>query len=250
MRYIKFLMAALLSIALFACQNGKTPESLSPVLKPAVADDIIVPAEGGEYPFAYILENPVEDGKLSVETEADWIPVLDWDKTGNVIVTVDKNLTEEPREASITVTYDWSDTEAPLSFVKHVKQAKHDGPIPDITLEILELLPGEMTFRVTPADKEMFVVATAALKSYVDYYGKTDDDLFQEDLRYWRECANIFEKPFLEVLGKQGKVGMYEMTTDIGAESGEECCLYAYGCTYEENPVRLTDIVKVYFTAK
>lgn len=350
MRYIKFLAAGVLSLALFACQNGKTPESLSPVLKPATADDVIVSAEGGNSTFAYILENPAEGGKLTVTTESELISELDWDKSGNVVFTVAPNYTSSERVAGITVTYEWPEAETPLTFTKSVKQSPYDGSVPslrpaddeevtvaaeggrytfsyilenpvengklsvetspywiselksdnngnvtfivapnelaeareaeikvsyewpeagitlsfvkilkqegnkgpvaEIVLEILELLPGEMTFRVTPADKEMFVVATAAQKSYVDYYGKTDDGLFQEDLNYWRECANTFGKSFLEVLDKQGKVGMYEITTYIGAESGEECCLYAYGCTYEEDPVRLTDIVKVYFTAK
>ena len=61
-------------------------------------------AEGGNGSFSYTLTNPKDGLKLTVSEDADWITDVEAAE-GTVTYTVEANITEDPREAVITLTY-------------------------------------------------------------------------------------------------------------------------------------------------
>lgn len=63
-----------------------------------------MPAEGGNGSFSYTLTNPKDGLELTVSEDADWITDVEAAE-GTVTYTVEANITEDPREAVITLTY-------------------------------------------------------------------------------------------------------------------------------------------------
>ena len=61
-------------------------------------------AEGGNGSFSYTLTNPKDGLELTVSEDADWITDIEAAE-GTVTYTVEANITEDPREAVITLTY-------------------------------------------------------------------------------------------------------------------------------------------------
>lgn len=112
MKNIKFILASLAAVAMFAsCSKPSnepvdTPED--PTTDPAtLAIDenyVQVKAAGGEYYFTYTLENP-DGSELIAEAKDEWIHSFDLSDEGEVSFVVDPNTTGSQRLSKITLTY-------------------------------------------------------------------------------------------------------------------------------------------------
>lgn len=113
------ILAALAALAVIGC--NKIEGDGTPQIKPENDDVINIPAEGGSFQISYTLENPVEGGLVSAETEqTEWISDIDCSNIGEVAFTVAAN-SAEMRNGSITVKYTYGDSE--VSFKANLIQA-------------------------------------------------------------------------------------------------------------------------------
>ena len=109
MKHIKFILAALVAVAMFAACNKPSDEPVDPTpSEPATLsiDDnyVQVKAAGGDYYFTYTLENP-DGSELTVESQEDWVHSFDLSSEGEVSFFVEPNTTGSQRLSKITLKY-------------------------------------------------------------------------------------------------------------------------------------------------
>ncbi len=129
--------SGLVSEAVGIIQNGQATPVLN--LQPnAVAATYL----GGSYSFAYMIDNPADDGELYCYTSADWIINFDYSTEGTVkFVVVDNSDGEELRSATITVTYEYAET----SVSKEVTVVQDHPEVENIDLGDLVDVIGKYT---------------------------------------------------------------------------------------------------------
>ena len=107
-----------------------------PVIAIITDGPLIFSADGGEYSLAYEVENPVDDGTVTMDVgDVDWITDTDCSADGVVSFKVAANGTAEERPVTITLVYAYgADGE-----VKDSIDALQSAQIPDPILELGEL---------------------------------------------------------------------------------------------------------------
>lgn len=96
------------------------PASEEPGDGPSVEADPVpeIPAAGGSVTITYSIVNPVEGGKVSASSEAEWLTDFVSGEEGSVSFNAGAN-DGEAREAAVVLTYEWADgkveTEVPVS---------------------------------------------------------------------------------------------------------------------------------------
>lgn len=108
MKTLKYILASLVAMTMFAACNEPSDEPVQPSAEPAslsVDENYVqVPAIGGEYYFTYTLENP-DGNKLEVATQHDWVHSFDLTTEGEVNFVVEPNTSGTQRISRITLTY-------------------------------------------------------------------------------------------------------------------------------------------------
>ena len=111
MKNIKFILASLVAVAMFAsCSKPAnepvdTPDTPTDPATLSIDDNYVqVKAAGGEYYFTYTLENP-DGNELKVESQYEWVHSFDLSDEGEVSFVVDTNTTGSQRISKITLTY-------------------------------------------------------------------------------------------------------------------------------------------------
>lgn len=109
MKNIKFILASLVAITMFAACNKPGDEPVQqPSAEPATLtiDDnyVQVTAKGGECYFTYALENP-DGNKLEVSSQHEWVHSFDLTTDGEVNFIVDPNTSGTQRISRITLKY-------------------------------------------------------------------------------------------------------------------------------------------------
>lgn len=61
--------------------------------------------KGGDFSVSYKIENPVENEKISVDCNSDWITDMNLDTDGKILFKVTKNSIKETRETVVKVSY-------------------------------------------------------------------------------------------------------------------------------------------------
>lgn len=98
----------------------QAPASEEPGDGPSVEADPVpeIPAAGGSVTITYSIVNPVEGGKVSASSEAEWLTDFVSGEEGSVSFNAGAN-DGETREAAVVLTYEWADgkveTEVPVS---------------------------------------------------------------------------------------------------------------------------------------
>lgn len=134
MKRFTFLAASFLAAVLTFSSCTEEVQTPDPVFAPVSQDDIAVPAEGGEFGFEYVIENPAEDGHVSATAEGhDWITGIDCSESNHVTFEVSENLSEEGREGEIEVVYEYSGETQSFS-VKVVQSGAVPVAEPSLTL--------------------------------------------------------------------------------------------------------------------
>lgn len=108
MKNLKFILASLAAMALFAACNKPAEEPIKPSTEPATLaiDDNYVQAkaEGGEYYFTYKLENP-DGSKLEAVAQDEWIHSFDFTTDGEVNFVIEPNTSGTQRLSKVTLKY-------------------------------------------------------------------------------------------------------------------------------------------------
>lgn len=96
-------------------------EFKTPVLSITSATEVSMETDGGQFTVTYTVGNPVEDGKISASSEADWCTVYN-EEDGEIVFSVAAN-EGEARTCNVTLTYTYRETQTITASVK-VSQAE------------------------------------------------------------------------------------------------------------------------------
>lgn len=119
----------------FTVKLTQAAKGAEPALTLTSEEEINAEANGGEFKITYTLENPVENGELTVKAD-EWITTTVNESAIDVVIA--GNESEEAREGTITATYAWEGGN-PLTFEVKVKQAGAAAPLTDaFTIEVPE----------------------------------------------------------------------------------------------------------------
>lgn len=204
------------------------------------AQDVSVPAEGGEASVTYRLSDPVYDGVVSVDGDVpEWISGIDTSLSGVISFMVAPNDLTESRNAQLSIRYSGDDQAAILN----VSQAPMTIPaVFDIRLELVTQTSAK--YSVIPGDKDQTYLSMLVEKDYFDSYA-SDEEYFQDDMEYIRRMAESFGVTTEEYLTNTLNRGDLLVKNMTGLLPGTSYYVYAYGLTAQGE--RTTDIFKVEF---
>lgn len=206
----------------------------APVIK-AASTELVLDPMGGKESIAYTIENGGDD-KLVASSDAEWVSVVV--KEASVDVSYDGNDSEQAREASITLYY-------PNAEQVSVKVSQDVKPIP-FTIEITSLDAFSVEAVITATDKDMPFFWQIESADYVESF-ESDDELLDEDIKYWEEYAAENYISFADLMIKYfaDKESAIASQTDLKPET--TYYVYVFGLT-DDCSKPSTSIVKHKFT--
>lgn len=230
-------MILLFCILLIA--GGCKEEELKPSSLILNTDKLEIPAEGGEFRVTYRLESPVYDGVVSIENQPEWVKDVNTSVSGEITFIADANEELEYRNAELLVQYSG---DAKSSVLNLSQLPKVIPPVFDITIELITQTTAK--YSVVPGDKDQTYVSMLVEKNYFDSY-QSDEEYFQDDLKYIKEMAESFGVSLEEYLTNTLSRGDLLVKNMTGLLPGTEYYVYAYGMTVSGE--RTTDIYKEQF---
>lgn len=230
-------MILLFCILLIA--GGCKEEELKPSSLILNTDKLEIPAEGGEFRVTYRLESPVYDGVVSIENQPEWVKDVNTSVSGEITFVADANEELEYRNAELLVEYSG---DAKGSVLNLSQLPKVIPPVFDITIELITQTTAK--YSVVPGDKDQTYVSMLVEKNYFDSY-QSDEEYFQDDLKYIKEMAESFGVSLEEYLTNTLSRGDLLVKNMTGLLPGTEYYVYAYGMTVSGE--RTTDIYKEQF---
>lgn len=230
-------MILLFCILLIA--GGCKEEELKPSSLILNTDKLEIPAEGGEFRVTYRLESPVYDGVVSIENQPEWVKDVNTSVSGEITFVADANEELEYRNAELLVQYSG---DANSSVLNLSQLPKVIPPVFDITIELITQTTAK--YSVVPGDKDQTYVSMLVEKNYFDSY-QSDEEYFQDDLKYIKEMAESFGVSLEEYLTNTLSRGDLLVKNMTGLLPGTEYYVYAYGMTVSGE--RTTDIYKEQF---
>lgn len=230
-------MILLFCILLIA--GGCKEEELKPSSLILNTDRLEIPAEGGEYRVTYRLESPVYDGVVSIENQPEWVKDVNTSVSGEITFVADANEELEYRNAELLVKYSG---DAKSSVLNLSQLPKVIPPVFDITIELITQTTAK--YSVVPGDKDQTYVSMLVDKNYFDIH-QSDEEYFQDDLKYIKEMAESFGVSLEEYLTNTLSRGDLLVKNMTGLLPGTEYYVYAYGMTVSGE--RTTDIYKEQF---
>lgn len=195
---------------------------------------------GGRAETGFTLNNVAKDAEITATADQEWITHIELiDNNSKVRFIVEPNATVKERNA--TVTLSCNGIEGKIA----VQQGAED-----IVVTITGVEQYLVSATVEVRDPEMFVCVMGGLKNYVDYWA-SDEELFQDDLKYYKQTARGKGYSLTEFLENEiGGYGIQDVDIETLAQPGQECYVYAYGITLSDEPQLLTKIYKAPFTGK
>lgn len=239
MKKIGLLAWALVLFAgLTACSNDPDEGGSAPQIKLGQSE-VILPSDGTVQMIGYMVENAVEGESLTATCEADWL-TIGTSKVRSIELSATPN--ESGKERSTTVELHYKGAQ---SLSLSVKQLNYESPF---TIEVTKVGATDITFSVITSDSEIGWIPMVVTKEYFDIV-ESDEELYQEDLEYYRYLAeDIREVSLEEFLSQMLAFGTMEDVYFEDLTPETEYVLYTYGLTTEGR--RTTDVVWVEFTTE
>lgn len=188
--------------------------------------------EGGLYKVTYSLEKRQDKFGLECLSSESWVNGFNTEVEGEITFSVDMNKDGSAREAEVSVKCG-AET---ASFI--VIQSEFS----ELSISLQEKTKTTVTCAVKTFDEEMTYFITVVEQSYYDSFA-SDEELFQADIAYFNQMAEMFQCQLEDVLKLtllKGSVVGKKMT---GLNPAEKYCVYAYGLT--TGGKRLTDVFKI-----
>lgn len=159
--------------------------------------------------------------------------------SGEITFVADANEELEYRNAELLVKYSG---DAKSSVLNLSQLPKVIPPVFDITIELITQTTAK--YSVVPGDKDQTYVSMLVDKNYFDIH-QSDEEYFQDDLKYIKEMAESFGVSLEEYLTNTLSREDLLVKNMTGLLPGTEYYVYAYGMTVSGE--RTTDIYKEQF---
>lgn len=239
---MKFLyaLAGMLMLATFAgcTEDGTDPDE--PIICPSYPaihlneTAVNLLSEGEKVSIEYIVENQPETGEIEAAADDEWLEVSVASGARLIWLIASRNLTGEDRQTTLRVNYPGANEVA----LPVTQSASAD----DFTIVLDRATPSTLTYSVFVRDREMTYISMIMEKSYVDDF-PDDEDLYEDDLLYFMEQANIMQMSIEDYLASIFSCGDIVEQTVASLHPSTEYVLYCYGI--ERDGTRTTDIKRL-----
>ena len=227
--FLFFAVTAVFSVLLTSgCNkdNGLDRPGLSLVSQ----DDIVVPAEGGEFSFAYTVSNPVEDGTVEASSEAEWISDVLADGNGNVSFTVAAN-SGEAREADINIAYVYNMGVDSSSIVVKVRQNAYEELYPNaFSISVSNITTNSADVRISCNYSDLYWTASVVEATSVEnIIGGKDalESYLNSTFQYNASLNGKTLSEYLQEFLNPGDAVIQQTVYDLTPET--VYCIYAIG---------------------
>ena len=178
-------------------------------------------AEGEQLRFAYSIQSPAEGTTLEVSCDAEWVTDIAV-YASFVDLTVAKNDTGEKRSAVLKCKYGAETLNLSL------EQDVWNEPL---AVKISNVEATAVVFSVTTYSEDTTWIGQVVGKDWFDAY--TEDEIFSEDLSYYRSMANDEGKTLEEYLSTILSKGSHSNIRMNGLDAESEYVVYIYGMNVE-----------------
>lgn len=193
--------------------------------------NIDIPAEGGEFTVTYTLSGNVENSSVTASCPDSWITSIDCSSKGEIKFTASANKSAEKRIASINAKCGGNELTA--SFT--VTQEGQDKPeTSEFHIEIVDKTPIEVTYSVTPQDKEITYMSMTISKESFDKYGN-EEEFFASEIKFHEMMAEVSGMTLEEYLNIKLRKGDCDNIKEEYLEPSTEYYAYAYGLDQNGN---------------
>lgn len=187
-------------------------------------DTIEVEAEGGPVLLNYGIDNPIEGVELMVETDAEWITSV---KVHPSIVEFQVELNDSGSSRSTTICLTYGASRMSITM----RQEAWQSPIA-ITIEEVEATA--LIFSIATADASTTWVSQIVSREWFELY--TEEEIFSEDMRYFRNEADQLEIDVIEYISRVLNKGSISNMRAPGLEPESEYVIYVYGMSEGGEP--------------
>lgn len=244
LKYLLFIVITSFSLNLaISCDKPEKEQNDPKII--IIKKNIDLACDATYAEITYSIENPSEKLSVNIQTESDWISHnTEKSKDGIIGLDITPNLSEESRNATITVCY------GPAQENVTIKQegTKKEEPI-DLSFEISmdEIGTTTASFTVKPSNDDDTYLAMVVEKDYFDSFG-SEEAYFQDDLKYFETMAEkngVSLQEYLEAVvlisGTQ-TIPLSKLTPETAYY------VYCYGLTADAE--KTTEIFKKEFTTE
>lgn len=230
------LFAMTVAVAFTSCEKtpdvDKTPEQSKNIV--VYVEELEAKAEGETLRFGYEIKSSVEGVTLDVTCESEWVTDIKVYPT-LVDVTVAHNDTGAERTATLKLTY--GDDVRTLAI-------KQKPWLESLALKIDKIEATAVVISVDALDPETTWIGQIVGKEWYDE--RTEDDIFYEDLVYFRQMALDEEVSLEEYLMQVLSKGSHSGIRMKGLDAESEYVVYVYGMN--EYGITTTSIYAESFT--
>lgn len=209
------LIVALLGFS--ACERGGEDVKHSNIK--LYVNEIVALPEGEKIRFVYSIQSPVDGIALDVNCNAEWVTDIAV-YPSFVDLTVAKNDTGVKRSAVLKCKYGKETLGLNL-----VQDAWHDP----LSISISRVEATAVVFSVEAYSEDTTWIGQVVGKDWFDAY--SEDEIFSEDLSYYRGTANDEEKSLEEYLLSILSKGSHSNLRINGLDTESEYVVYIYGMT-------------------
>ncbi len=227
-----FGVLMLLALSFVACEQ--VGEDVKPSNIKLYVEKLEVAAEGETARFAYSIQTPSEGVTLEVKCDSEWVTDIAV-YASFVDVTVAKNDSGAVRSAVLMCKYGKESVNLTLE-----QDAWHEP----LSIKILNVEATAVVFSVTANSEDTTWIGQVVGKEWFDAY--SEEDIFLEDLSYYRNMANDEGKTLEEYLTTILSKGSHSNIRMNGLDIESEYVVYVYGMNI--NGEKTTSIYSEAFT--
>ena len=209
-------MAAVVALAMFvvSCEKELATQTSNITI---YVEALEAQPEGETLRFNYSLVKPTEGVSLDVKCEAQWV-TIDVVAASFVDLTVAKNDTGAERSTTISLTYGSDSRSLTLS------QRAWEAPL---SLKVDSVEATAVTFSVETLDEETTWIGQIVDRVWFDEM--SEDDIFNEDMRYYRAMAEESGVAIEEYLASTLSKGSHSGIRMKGLDPEWDYVVYIYG---------------------
>lgn len=215
------------------------PEPPTPVA-PVISVDPVqfqVPAEGGDFSFAYSIDNPSDTAELSVSCAEDWVFLSDNGGTVGFSVSPWESM-EGVRTAEILLSYTGAE-DVTVSVVQSPAE------LPACPVEMYIVHESYYYARITwlPENDDLAYISFIMDKETFDSY-ESEDALFADDVAFYQERADALGVSLEEYITAFDVLYQGGMTEDVtGRTPGTEYVVYTYAAVLQDGALVRTSAI-------
>ena len=212
-----FGILMLLALSFVACEQAGEDVKQNNIK--LYVEKLEVAAEGETVRFAYSIQTPSEGVTLEVKCDSEWVTNIAV-YPSFVDVTVAKNDSGAVRSAVLMCKYGKENVNLTLE-----QDAWHEP----LSIKILSVEATAVSFSVTAYNEDTTWIGQVVGKEWFDAY--SEEDIFGEDLSYYRNMANDEGKTLEEYLSTILSKGSHANIRMNGLDAETEYVVYIYGMT-------------------